>query len=655
MPPPSAITCHLCSKKFFKHSFPIHLKKCEEIWRKTHERCQFCGIAVSKFDWNDHRKHCNSKTNKNNDKSNKLKKYSKLIKNKPLTPPKPFNDSINIGSNIIKDCDECETEKSEWKCNECEQYLCISCEIELHKKGSRIKHERIPLTMKALMNPINLNSIKNMDNNGDNIGSGSGVINDGRMACKFCGRKFNMNRVEKHQRICKDVGNKKRKKWDSEEKRLEGTDFIKYKYHRSATPEKVKYWKKYSRRWRNESKSYQEYLKEKTDELKTDDVAVLPRMNDKNGKVLCTEMNPKINVKPVNIMDDDSKKIDDKKDDKKINSNIVSKSSNDNKGSNIDSKDDDGVSEKSGKGKRDIKLIGTGKSKNVNTNTRKPFGRANIKNNNNNNNNNRGSKDRLYNANTNKRKPFSGGKNIRMSRSNSVQSSEVSLDVQSKSMKFNNRRIQGKYIRQNYKQKNTKHDAAKNADKVTYTRNRISRKPPIPKVNSIRNRPTKRDINTNNNVIPKRNSSTNATQNKRNINTNMTKRNNANSHINRIYNARNKTNKQNISKTNTRTTIKTNNNAKEVSKDTKAINNKSQPKPVTKANSIQVETSIKNDTQKISKHVIKKMSPAHMLKRGQDLGKNVELLDGKAKSLQDYMEREKLRKLKAKRKFKNSM
>ena len=34
MPPPQAIVCDLCGGKYFKRSFPIHLKQCQEKFGK---------------------------------------------------------------------------------------------------------------------------------------------------------------------------------------------------------------------------------------------------------------------------------------------------------------------------------------------------------------------------------------------------------------------------------------------------------------------------------------------------------------------------------------------------------------------------------------------------------------------------------------------
>jgi len=56
--PPRAIVCHICGGKYFKSSFPIHLKQCEKKWKKTHSECAKCGAMVGKADWSDHLRHC---------------------------------------------------------------------------------------------------------------------------------------------------------------------------------------------------------------------------------------------------------------------------------------------------------------------------------------------------------------------------------------------------------------------------------------------------------------------------------------------------------------------------------------------------------------------------------------------------------------------
>jgi len=81
---------------------------------------------------------------------------------------------------------------------------------------------------------------------------------DPRIQCKFCGRKFNPDRIHKHMRICNKISkhSNKRKVWDGAKKRIEGTDFAKWEKCRSKTPELVKEWKSRGRRWRDEREQF---------------------------------------------------------------------------------------------------------------------------------------------------------------------------------------------------------------------------------------------------------------------------------------------------------------------------------------------------------------------------------------------------------------
>lgn len=242
MPPPQAIVCHLCNGKYFKRSWPIHLKQCEEKWKKTHSRCEYCGTAVAKDDWQDHRVHC---------KPDRKKKIALDTKNVPLEAPKAAdNDSLSAQmSTAVIECEECEAEQAMWQCVQCEQKLCAMCDVELHKKGARARHRRNPLNAKALLNVVNT------DCDGNLLVPTFEPEKDQRAECKFCGRRFNPDRVEKHMRICSKAEKKwqKRKAYDGAAKRIEGTDFKQWEHNRAATPEKLKEWRKHGRRWKEES------------------------------------------------------------------------------------------------------------------------------------------------------------------------------------------------------------------------------------------------------------------------------------------------------------------------------------------------------------------------------------------------------------------
>ena len=115
------------------------------------------------------------------------------------------------------------------------------CEVELHRKGARARHERIPLSISAFKksnmiasqstNDDSNNQIDNNDGNDDDL---EYEMKDPRRPCKFCGRKFNPDRVEKHMRICNASKKKrKRKVWNGSERRVDGTVFEEFKYCRS--------------------------------------------------------------------------------------------------------------------------------------------------------------------------------------------------------------------------------------------------------------------------------------------------------------------------------------------------------------------------------------------------------------------------------------
>lgn len=52
--------------------------------------------------------------------------------------------------------------------------------------------------------------------------------NNGLSNCRICGRGFNPDRIEKHEKICEKSANKKRKKYDTVKHRVAGTEAEKY-------------------------------------------------------------------------------------------------------------------------------------------------------------------------------------------------------------------------------------------------------------------------------------------------------------------------------------------------------------------------------------------------------------------------------------------
>jgi len=195
MPPPMGIICHICGGKYFKASFPIHLKQCEKKWKQTHAECKKCGQMVATHDWSDHNRHCKKQ----------LSKTERATVNKG--PPKAMG---------IDGRTACLTKEQQ---------------AELIEAGSSLP-EMFP-------------------------------TGDGLKECKTCGRKFNPDRIEKHQRICFENSKKKKKRkvWDGVKKRLENTDFEQYAgKNRPATPPQIKQWKKEGRRWREEAAQFRNII-----------------------------------------------------------------------------------------------------------------------------------------------------------------------------------------------------------------------------------------------------------------------------------------------------------------------------------------------------------------------------------------------------------
>lgn len=172
----------------------------------------------------------------------------------PLVVPKPVNyQQIPAAmSTKVIECEECETEDAMWRCQQCEQSLCAMCDSSIHRKGARSRHIRDPLSAKALRAENLCATGGPQDDDG---APAPPAPVDGRIECKFCHRKFNPQRVEKHMRICNKATKecKKRKVYDGAKRRLEGTEFLQYQYNRSGTPELVKKWKKEGRKWREDS------------------------------------------------------------------------------------------------------------------------------------------------------------------------------------------------------------------------------------------------------------------------------------------------------------------------------------------------------------------------------------------------------------------
>eukprot|EP00743_Colponemidia_sp_Colp-15_P005445 GILK01005854.1.p1 GENE.GILK01005854.1~~GILK01005854.1.p1 ORF type:complete len:632 (-),score=100.75 GILK01005854.1:118-1968(-) len=78
---------------------------------------------------------------------------------------------------------------------------------------------------------------------------------DGRLPCNICGRKFNKDRIAKHETVCNKPKKRKLKVWDGSSKRVEGTVFEEFKDNRSKTPPK-------QTRWRREREEFRSIIEQ---------------------------------------------------------------------------------------------------------------------------------------------------------------------------------------------------------------------------------------------------------------------------------------------------------------------------------------------------------------------------------------------------------
>jgi len=63
--------------------------------------------------------------------------------------------------------------------------------------------------------------VKNSERDNDSNEVSTGLTGDGRMVCPVCNRKFNLDRISKHQQVCRKVNTKKRGVFDSFTKRFQ--------------------------------------------------------------------------------------------------------------------------------------------------------------------------------------------------------------------------------------------------------------------------------------------------------------------------------------------------------------------------------------------------------------------------------------------------
>ena len=150
---PKAISCPLCNKKFFKASFPIHYKQCQELHKVTHDECPNCGRMVHKDDIPTHEKLC--------------------------TEEKPMQMQMNI------------KRRSKIKAMTADDII----DAQLHSDASQsssVASSEIGLAVGS--GQPSMMTMESMEDQ-----------NDYRVSCQFCERKFNPDRIEKHQSICSKV------------------------------------------------------------------------------------------------------------------------------------------------------------------------------------------------------------------------------------------------------------------------------------------------------------------------------------------------------------------------------------------------------------------------------------------------------------------
>lgn len=152
---PKAISCPLCNGKYFKKSFPIHYKQCELLYDKTHEKCPNCGRMVHKDDfmsvlfiWQYHSIH-----------------YQQLF---------------------------CQYSHSN------HEEHCVEENAAMKRAAAKRHSEIRNMSMEAYVE-------KSLNHKEGEPSLAEEAAMDFRVSCKFCGRKFNPDRVDKHQAICSNV------------------------------------------------------------------------------------------------------------------------------------------------------------------------------------------------------------------------------------------------------------------------------------------------------------------------------------------------------------------------------------------------------------------------------------------------------------------
>jgi len=146
--PPRAVICELCGGKFFKHSLAIHQKSCrEKVGVRCHD-CPHCGTAVPLLDMDAHIMRCPEAK---------------------AAGVRPSGASAALARRL---------------------------ETDRHRVAAGLPHPS-EVTHERAIGGAGGEQPESFDSD------------DVRVECKCCGRKFAMDRVDKHTAICQKIANKR--------------------------------------------------------------------------------------------------------------------------------------------------------------------------------------------------------------------------------------------------------------------------------------------------------------------------------------------------------------------------------------------------------------------------------------------------------------
>mmetsp|Transcript_14486 Transcript_14486/g.33288 ORF Transcript_14486/g.33288 Transcript_14486/m.33288 type:complete len:350 (-) Transcript_14486:31-1080(-) len=168
MPPPRSVTCTMCGQQFFKASLPFHVKQCRLKTEAIPISCPGCQKEFPRGELRSHMSRC------------------VRLKTAPTPRNKP---SSARGLEVLKS-DDC------------------------HYTTRRIDGQ-------AFVHPTDF--VDQYDQH-DMLSTTA----DGRMACRYCNRKFSIDRVSVHMKICEKTqrGQRKRGTFNSAKQRLTGVSEV---------------------------------------------------------------------------------------------------------------------------------------------------------------------------------------------------------------------------------------------------------------------------------------------------------------------------------------------------------------------------------------------------------------------------------------------